>query len=70
MLGADFTDGAPQAPAPSSTPLVVAAGLLWLAYCAGKAAGAKSTAPVPSVGSMLGGYLGLRAMNAIFGGDK
>lgn len=70
MLGADFNDGAPQ-PAPmGQVPLVVAAGLLWLAYCVGKSAGAKAKAPVPSVGSMFGSYLGLRAMNALFGGDK
>lgn len=68
MLGEDPTlEEQAQAIAKKGDGLLLALGLAVVAYRIGKARGARERLPVPSVGSMFAGYVGLRAFDALFG---
>ena len=54
-------------PAAKGVPLAVLLGAVWLAYTAGRAAGAKQTQPAPTVAGMVASYMGLRSLDAVLG---
>ncbi len=46
------------------------AALVWLAYRAGQSSATRKKTPSPTLGAVLSGYVGLRAMDKLFGVTK
>lgn len=44
------------------------AAVAWLAYQAGKSSATSKKSPLPTIGAVVGSYIGLRAMDTLFNG--